>query len=298
VSQNTSKLKSIVPSIIFLLPGVVLFAVFFFGPLVYSLRISFFDWNFVKPELSTFVWFDKYIEQLESAIFQRAVVNTAIYTVLTVSVKLVLGMLVAILLNQKLAGRTGFRVAYYLPVITSWVIVSLLFTYMFSGQRGLVNFILRDLLHLIDKNIMWLADPVMALVPVVLVDIWKGVGWTTVICLAGLQTVPVELGEAAAVDGATKGQQFFKITLPMMRSTLVFLLVVLVLGGLNAYVPFRLITRGDPMDMTHSILTLMYRATFNRLDFGAGAAISYLLTLFVFVLSYFQIKLLKKPDIS
>lgn len=296
--QNKHTLKSIIPALIFLLPGFILFALFFIGPLLYSLRISFYDWNFVKPELSTFVGFENYLTQIKSNIFQRATVNTLVYTVITVAVKLVLGILVAILLNQKLAGRTGFRVAYYLPVITSWVIVSLLFTYMFSSQRGLVNYVLRDVLHLIDKNIMWLADPVLALVPVVLVDIWKGVGWTTVIYLAGLQTIPVELKEAAAVDGANRGQQFFKVTLPMMRPTLVFLVVVLVLGGLNAYVPFHLITSGgNPQDLTHSILTLMYRATFRRLDFGAGAAISYLLTLFVFLLSYVQIKLLKKPEV-
>lgn len=296
--QNKYTLRSVIPAFIFLLPGFVLFILFFFGPLLYSLRISFFDWNFVKPELSTFVGFENYIEQIKSSIFQRATLNTLVYTIITVSVKLALGILVAVLLNQKIKGRTAFRVAYYLPVITSWVIVSLLFTYMFSSQRGLVNYILRDVLHLIDRNVMWLADPILALVPVILVDIWKGVGWTTVIYLAGLQTIPVELMEAASVDGANRIQQFFKITLPMMRPTLVFLVVVLVLGGLNAYVPFQLITNGgNPQDLTHSILTLMYRATFSRLDFGAGAAISYLLTLFVFLLSFVQIKLLKKPDI-
>ena len=209
---------------------------------------------------------------------------------------MVLGFIVAVLLNQKIRGRTGFRVAYYLPVITSWVIVSLLFTYMFSGQSGLVNYFLNDILHIVDHDIMWLADGVLALVPVVLVDIWKGVGWAAVIFLAGLQNIPVDLNEAAAVDGANRWQQLRYITLPMLRATLVFLLVVLLLGGLNAYVPFQLITHGgNPMDQTHSILTLMVRATFSRLDFGSGAAISYMLTLFVFGLSLFQLKLLRKP---
>ena len=239
--------------------------------------------------------FQNYIDQLKAPIFLRAVINTAVYTVITVFVKMVLGFAVAILLNQKCRGRTFLRVAYYLPVITSWVIVSLLFTYMFSGQGGLVNYFLTNVLHATNKNIMWLADPVLALVPVVLVDIWKGVGWTVIIFLAGLQTIPTELIEAAAVDGANNWQRLIKIVLPMMRGTLVFLLVVLILGGLNAYVPFQLITHGDPMDQTHSILTLMYRATFERMDFGSGAAISYLLTLFVFLLSFLQLKLLRKP---
>lgn len=282
-------------ALIFLIPGFVLFFVFFLGPLLYSFRISFFNWNFAHTDRSTFVGLDNYITQLKSPVFQRAVLNTTVYTMITVAVKMVLGFFVAVLLNQKISGRAGFRVAYYLPVITSWVIVSLLFTYMFSGMGGLVNYFLKDVLHVISKNIMWLADPVLALVPVVLVDVWKGVGWTVVIFLAGLQSIPAELLEAAAVDGASRWQRLVSIILPMMRGTLVFLLVVLILGGLNAYVPFQLITHGNPLDMTHSILTLMYRATFTRMDFGGGAAISYLLTLFVFVLSFVQLKLLRKP---
>jgi multiple sugar transport system permease protein len=288
--------SQIVPAIIFLLPGFALFATFFLGPLFYSLRISFFHWNFAHPERSVWVGLSNYVDQLNSPVFQRAVLNTTAYTLITVSVKMVLGFIVALLLNQKLRGRTGFRVAYYLPVITSWVIVSLLFTYMFSGQSGLVNYILNDSLHIIDHDIMWLADGVLALVPVVLVDIWKGVGWAAVIFLAGLQNIPVDLTESAAVDGANRLQQLRYITLPLLRGTLVFLLVVLLLGGLNAYVPFQLITHGgNPMDETHSILTLMVRATFTRLDFGSGAAISYMLTLFVFFLSLLQLKLLRKP---
>ena len=294
--MHTRKSRNqVIPAIIFLLPGFALFFVFFLGPLLYSLRISFYNWNFAHVDRSVFVGFQNYIDQLKDPIFHRAVINTAVYTAITVIVKMVLGFIVAILLNQKLRGRTFLRVAYYLPVITSWVIVSLLFTYMFSGQGGLVNYFLKNVLHATNKNIMWLADPILALVPVVMVDIWKGVGWTVLIFLAGLQTIPTELIEAAAVDGANNWQRLIKIILPMMRGTLVFLLVVLILGGLNAYVPFQLITHGDPMDQTHSILTLMYRATFQRMDFGSGAAISYLLTLFVFLLSFVQLKLLRKP---
>lgn len=294
--MNAKKTRNqLLPALIFLLPGFILFIVFFLGPLIYSFRISFYNWNFAHPDRSTFVGLQNYITQIKSAIFQRAVINTLVYTVITVVVKMVCGFFVAVLLNQKLAGRTFFRVAYYLPVITSWVIVSLLFTFLFSGQGGLVNYLLHNVLHLIDQDIMWLADPVLALVPVVLVDIWKGVGWTVVIYLSGLQNIPVELTEAAAVDGANRWQRLVSIILPQMRGTLVFLLVVQVLGGLNSYVSFQLITKGNPMDMTHSILTLMYRATFTRLDFGGGAAISYLLTIFVFALSFLQLKLLRRP---
>jgi multiple sugar transport system permease protein len=294
-TRSEKKRNQILPAIIFLIPGFTLLFVFFLGPLLYSFRISFYQWNFAHPDRSVFVGLANYITQLTNPIFHRAILNTFAYTLITVSLKMVLGFFVALVLNQKIPARSFFRVAYYLPVITSWVIVSLLFMYMFSGMGGLVNYFLKDVLHVISKNIMWLADPILALIPVILVDIWKGVGWATVIFLSGLQSIPMELLEAAEVDGASPWQRLIKIILPLMRGTIVFLIVVLLLGGLNSYVPFQLITHGNPMDQTHSILTLMYRATFTRMDFGNGAAISYLLTLFVFALSIIQLKLLNKP---
>lgn len=287
--------REIIPILIFLFPGLILFSLFFLGPMIYSFRISLYDWKIVHPENSVWVGLKNYVDVIKNTIFQRAVLNTLAYMVITVLAKLVLGLLLAVLLNQGLRFRGFFRVAYYLPVISSWVIVSLLFEYLFSGQAGLVNYILKDVLHIIQQNIRWLADEYLALVPVMLVDIWKGMGWTAVIYLAGLQSIPKELYEAAMVDGSSRWDSFWGITLPLLRSTLVFLVVVLVIGGLNAYIPFLLITGGDPLDRTHSILTLMVDNTFNKMKFGTGAAISYLLTIFVFVVSWIQLKLLRKP---
>ncbi len=129
--------SDLLPALIFLLPGLVLFVLFFLGPMLYSLRISFFEWKIVHPEQSVFVGFRNYQRALSDPIFQRAILNTLAYTVITVTVKMILGLGVALLLNQRFRGRTFFRVAYYLPVITSWVIVSLLFEYMFNGQAGI-----------------------------------------------------------------------------------------------------------------------------------------------------------------
>lgn len=290
--------SDLIPALIFLLPGLVLFALFFLGPMVYSLRISFFEWKIVHPERSILVGLENYQHALSDPIFQRAVLNTLAYTIITVVIKMALGLCVALLLNQKLPGRTFFRVAYYLPVITSWVIVSLLFEYMFNGQAGLVNYILKDLLRIIPKDILWFADEYLTLVPIILLDIWKGIGWAAIIFLAGLQAIPAELYEAARVDGADAATQLRYITWPLLGPTTVFLVVVLVIGGLNAYVPFQLMTNGgDPLDLTHSVLTLMYEATFGRLDFGYGAAISYLLTGFVFIVSLIELRLMKQQAV-
>jgi multiple sugar transport system permease protein len=250
----------------------------------------------IRPERSEWIGWGNYARAFEDPIFRMAILNTVVNTVITVAGQMVLGILVAVLLNQGIRGRAFFRVAYYLPVITSWVIVSLLFEYMFSGQGGLVNYLLKDILHITSENIRWLADPILAFVPIDLLGIWKGVGWTAIIALAGLQAIPESLYEAAEVDGAGNIASFFKITLPLLRPTLVFLLVALTIGGLNSYVSNLLLTDGgNPLDKTHFILTYMYERTFKNLEFGYGAAISSMLTVFIFLYSTLQIKLLQKP---
>jgi multiple sugar transport system permease protein len=282
-------------ALVFLLPGIVLFAAFVIGPMLYSLRISFFDWKILKPELSTWLGLENYSRALGDPIFRRAVLNTLAYSAVTVPTQIIIGVAIALLLNQKIRGKAFFRVMYYLPVITSWVIVSLLFEYMFSGQAGLINYLLRDVLGVIDKNILWLADPILAFVPIHLLEIWKGIGWVAIIALAGLQVIPQHLLEAAEVDGAGSWQRFRFITLPLLTPTLAFLFVVRTIGTLNGYISNLLITNGgDPLDKTHFVLTLMYEATFTRLDFGYGSAISYLLTVFIFIISIFQIRLLRR----
>jgi multiple sugar transport system permease protein len=277
------------------LPGFLLFGLFVIYPMLYSLRISFYDWNVIKPTKSTFVWLDNYQALLGDPIFRRAILNTLSYTLITVPAQIILALLVAVLLDQHIRFKAAFRVAYYLPVITSWVIVTLIFEYLFNSQAGFINYLLRDMLHLVDKPIAWLADPILVMVPINLLGIWKGVGWSMVILVAALQAIPSELLEAAAVDGATPWQRFWQIVLPLLRPTLVFLLVVLVIGGLNVYISGLLLTDGgQPLDKTHFILTLMYKETFARLNFGGGSAISYFLTVFVFVISVIQLRLLRR----
>ncbi len=187
---HSKSFKENATAYLFILPGFILFALFIFGPLLYSLRISFFDWNVIRPERSEWIGWANYARAFEDPIFRTAILNTIVNTVITVAGQMVLGILVAVLLNQGIRGRAFFRVAYYLPVITSWVIVSLLFEYMFSGQGGLVNYLLKDILHITSENIRWLADPILAFVPIDLLGIWKGVGWTAIIALAGLQAIP------------------------------------------------------------------------------------------------------------
>jgi len=281
----------------FLLPGFLVLATFLILPMGYSLYISFFDWNIVDPDISKFVGFGNYTEILSDTIFQKAALNTAIYALVTVPGQIALGLALAIALNGALRGKGLYRTLFYLPVVTPWVVVALLFEYIFVGQGGLANYILVDLLRIASEPIRWLADPVLAFVPIHLLGIWKGVGWVGVIALAGLQVIPRDLYESAALDGVSNWQKFRFITLPLFRPTLVFLTVVLSIGAMNAYVSNQLITNGgDPQDQTHFILTYMYEKTFSGLEFGPGAAISYLLAMVVFMVSVVQLRLLRRES--
>ena len=279
---------------LFLAPGLILFFLFIVFPMLYSFRISLYDWNIIRPNRSEYLGLQNYASVIDDPVFRRSVFNTLLYALVTVPTQLILGMTVAILLNQKLPGQTFFRTLYYLPVITSWVIVTLLFEYLFNGQAGFINYLLQSS-GLIDKPIRWLADEYLVMVPIHLLGIWKGLGWTAIVMLAGLQAIPETLYEAASVDGANVWHRFWRITLPLMRPTLVFLIVVLTIGALNVYISGLLLTNGgDPLDRTHFVLTLMYEETFQNFEFGRGAAISYLLTVVVFVISLAQIRLLNR----
>jgi multiple sugar transport system permease protein len=286
-------LRTLTPYL-FLLPGFALLTAFILIPMAYSFRISLYDWNVIFPKRSTYLGLDNYTTLIKEPVFRRAAQNTLIYALVTVPAQMVLGLGVAILLNQKLPGQTFFRTLYYLPVITSWVIVTLLFEYLFNSQAGLINYWL-EYIGVIDKPIRWLADEKLAMIPIHLLGIWKGVGWTAIVFLAGLQAIPAELMEAAAVDGANAAQRFWRLTLPLLRPTLVFLAVVLTIGALNVYISGLLLTNGgNPLDRTHFVLTLMYEETFDYFEFGRGAAISYMLTGLIFVISIVQIRLLQR----
>lgn len=291
---GTQRRQEILTALPFILPGLALYALFVAGPIIYSLTMSFFEWDLATPRESVWVGFGNYREAFGDPIFLRAVFNTVVYSLVTVPAQITLGVFVAVLLNQKVRGTGLFRVLYYLPVITNWVIVGVFFKYLFNGQAGFANHLLKNVLGVIDKNILWLADTSLALVPVHLVEIWKGVGWCAVIYLAALQGVPKSLLEAATVDGAGPIRRFFRVTLPMLGATTLFLVVVRTIGTLNGYVSNTIITNGgQPLDQTHFVLTLMYQAAFESLEFGYGAAISYVLAVFILLVSLVEIRLMR-----
>jgi multiple sugar transport system permease protein len=287
-----TRLRKSWPAYLFILPGMFLFVTWTVYPLLDSFVMSFTQWNLVKP--SVFIGTDNYTRALSDPLFWSSLGNTIFYTVVTVPGQMILGLAVALLLDAPLRAKGFFRTIYYIPVVTSWVVVSLVFSYLFNSQAGLINWVLRDGLHVIDENVNWLSNPFTANIAIAVLGIYKGLGWTSVIYLAGLQSVPSELYEAAAIDGANSWQRLRFITLPLIRQTILFLLVILTIGGFQVFISVFIMTGGAPVHRTDVLLTYMYSNAFSSVDLGYGAALSYLFAIMVFALSMLQFRLFRR----
>lgn len=279
---------------LFIAPGFVLFLVTVIYPMVQAFQISFFDWKIIAGAASTFVGFDNYSRAFQDERFWLALSNSALYMVLTVPPQIVLGLGIAMLLKTNSPMQPLFRVLYYLPVVTSWVVVSLLFRYLFA-DRGLINFALDDVMHLTQDKISWLSGRWTAMIAIGALGVWKGVGWSMMIFLAALQGVPRELEEAAIIDGASRWRRFTVVTLPAIWPTMIFVVIMLVIGGFNVFASVLVMTGGGPAGQTEVLLTFMYRQAFEYLDFGYGSAIAVILTTLVFLLSALQLRLFRVP---
>ncbi len=273
------RLRQLRVALPFMLPGLALVAFFVVFPLVRGIEMSLYHWNLMVPSRSTFVGSDNYVRALtKDPLFWGAARNTLLYAAITVPAQMVLGLGAALLLNVAVRGRALFRALYYLPVVTSWLIVSYVFAYLFTDGPGPVNYLLVDILHVLPEPIDWLRGSwATAEVPINLLGIWKGVGWNMVIFLAALQSIPRDLIEAADTDGAGAWQRFRFITLPLLRPTVVFVSVVLVGGAFNVFLSVILLTGGGPQGSTEVLLSYMYNQAFKNLDFGYGTAIGLLM---------------------
>lgn len=261
-------------------------------PIVQAVHMSFYDWKIMSGATSEFLGFGNYIRAFQDGHFWLSLSNSGIYMLFTVPPQIILGLLIALLLKKKSPSQPFFRVLFYLPVVTSWVVVSLLFKYLFADS-GLINFTLGDFLHLTGGDTSWLAGRWTALAAICALGVWKGIGWSMMIFLAGLQGVPKELEESATVDGANAWQRFLAVTLPAIWPAMLFVVVMLVIGGFNVFTSVLLMTGGGPGGQTDVVLTYMYQQAFSFLDFGYGSALSVILTLIVFVAAVIQLRLFR-----
>jgi multiple sugar transport system permease protein len=256
------------------------------------IQLSFYDWNLLPNVPNTFIGLGTYRAAFQDDQFWLALKNTAGYVAITMTGQLTLGLFLAILLDPLTTGKVLIRTLLYIPVVTSVVVASLVFRYLFnSSDAGLMNYLLTDFLGVVKEPISWLREAKTAFIPVYFLGIWKGVGWAMVIFLAALQTIPESYREAAAIDGASDSQITFKIILPIMLPTIILVMILLTIGAFKVYVEVALITGGAPLHRTEVLLSYMYYQAFDHLNFGYANALSFILAMIIFGINRLQLKL-------
>ncbi len=278
-----------------LLPGLALFGMFTVYPIFRLLWMSFCDWSFASMLDQPFIGLANYREVLGDGTFWTVFVNSVVYTLVTVPGQMALGLFTAVLINGIRHFGVTFRVINYLPVITSWVIASLVFRYVFNTE-GLLNYFLTNVIHVTSANVRWLDTRWSGLAVAMILGIWKGVGWNMVVFLAALQQVPAELYEAAEIDGCGAWKKFVSVTLPSIRGTVLFALIMLTIGGFNVFTSIKMITGGKPAHQTDTLLTWMYYKAFSTGKFGYAAALSFIMALSLGLLAILQFKAMRSRD--
>jgi multiple sugar transport system permease protein len=278
----------------FALPFVIVFTLFLAGPIVASLVLSFTDFglrDLRNPLGVDFVGIANYQALLEDPKFRKAIVNTAYFVVVGVPLTLVLGLGAALALDRGIRHfRTVFRVGYYLPVVTSIVAIAVVWRFLLNPDQGLVNLLLAQVG--IDGP-SWLAEPALAMPSIIAMAAWRNLGFAMIVFLAGLQTIPAQLYEAASIDGAGRWQAFRNVTLPLLRPTILFLVVVTTIGYLQLFEEPFVMTEGGPLDQTLSISMYMYQQGFEFFNQGYAAAIAWILFILVAIVAVVQFRLLR-----
>ena len=278
-----------------LLPGLAVFGMFTVYPIFRLLWMSFCDWSFASMLDQPFIGLANSREVLSDGTFWTVFVNSVVYTLVTVPGQMALGLFTAVLINGIKRFGVTFRVINYLPVITSWVIASLVFRYVFNTE-GLLNYFLTNVIHVTSANVRWLDTRWSGLAVAMILGIWKGVGWNMVVFLAALQQVPAELYEAAEIDGCGAWKKFVSVTLPSIRGTVLFALIMLTIGGFNVFTSIKMITGGKPAHQTDTLLTWMYYKAFSTGKFGYAAALSFIMALSLGLLAILQFKAMRSRD--
>lgn len=294
---------------LFLLPYLVLFGVFVVVPVFYGFAISLTDWHVLAPE-KRFVGFANYAGALRDDLFLRSLINTAYFAVMVVPLGNLLSLLLALGVARESRLTTFYRVAYYLPVVISVAVVAVLWRWLYSTQWGLINYALEQgtealrSLPLLGQHlpayrpIPWLSSPYVAMPSIALLSVWWGAGGNMIVYLAGLQAIPEQYYEAAKIDGANGWQRFWAVTWPQLRPTLLFCLVLSVIGAFQLFGQVMILTQGGPDFSTYTLVYYLYHSGFGLYKMGYASAVAYLLFAIVLVFTLIQFKLLSVKEVS
>lgn len=264
-------------------------------PILISFLLSFTSFglrDLQNPIGATFVGVDNYAALLSDAKFWKALGNTFYFVAIGVPLTLGIGLLIASALSRGITRfRTVFRVGYYLPVITSIVAIAVVWRFLLNPDVGLINNVLQAV-GITGPE--WLANPTLAMPSIIAMAVWRNLGFAMVVFIAGLQAIPVTLYEAAAIDGAGRWQAFRYVTLPMLRPTILFMLVITTIGYLQLFEEPFVMTDGGPLDATLSVTMYMYQQGFEFFKQGYASAVAYVLFVIVAVIAFLQFRFLRE----
>ena len=269
--------------------GPTLFGLIFgtLGPVLAAIGISFTEWEVITPP--TFAGLDNYRHLLQDPTFTKSIVNTIYYVGVTVPVSTMLSLLLALLLNQKLRGITWYRTAYFLPVVSSTVAVALVWSWIYSKDFGLINYVLRIFGQ---QPIAWLSSSQWAMPAMIIMGIWGTLGEGMIIFLAGLQAIPQSYYEAAEVDGAGSFRKFTGITLPLITPSLFFYFIITMINAFQTFEQIYIMTRGGPSNATTTIVYYIYRNAFRNFEMGyaSSQAIFLFITILILTIIYWRMQ--------
>ncbi|AKL96423.1 sn-glycerol-3-phosphate ABC transport system permease protein UgpA [Clostridium aceticum] len=271
-------------------PAIGLFLTFFMYPIGYLFFLSFTSWNLISPK-KEFVGFENYYELLQAQQFHTILRNTTVYTFLMVTISISLALVLALWLNKKGFFYNFAQGAIFTPHIISLVSVSLVWLWIMDPDYGLLNWVL-GLVGLPPSK--WIASPDTALSSLVLVGVWKTLGYNTLVLLAGLQSIPKDIYEAATLDRASRWATLCKITLPMLSPTLFFLLVITTIASFKVFDTINIMTQGGPIDATNMIVFFIYQNAFDFFRIGYASAAGMLLVILIGTLTFLHFRLLAR----
>jgi multiple sugar transport system permease protein len=268
----------------FLIPTFTIILGFHFFPIFYSFILAFYNWDLISP--AHYSGLRNFRILLQDPLFWQSLWNTLFYSIVSVPMNIFLALSVAMLLNQKIKGIDAYRVIYFIPVITSINAVSIVWKLIYHPQFGILNKILEQF-GLPGQR--WLLDPRWAMLSIIVMSVWKGLGYNIIIFLTGLKNIPAHLYEAATVDGASRWHKFRHITWPLLSPVTFFILVISIIGSFQVFAQIYMMTPGGgPMNSTTTIVFYLYKAGFGDFHFGYAAAIAFELFIMIFLLTMLQ----------
>ncbi len=284
--QRANQRGDISTATLALAPAAILFLVFNLYPLLYSGYLSFLEWDGFGSD-KKFVGLQNYQTFLDSPEFTNSLEVTAVYTVGVTALSIALGLVLAVLLNSGIRGQTIYRVLYFLPVVTSTIAVAIVWRYLLTPHRGYIDIFLRDV-GIMPPQPTWLRNTDWALRVIMLVGVWKRLGFNIVIYLAGLQGIPHEYYEAARVDGAGPVRCFWSITIPLIAPITLLLVIMSIIDSFLIFDVVYVMTEGGPLNSTEVIGLLLYNQAFRYFNMGQASAIAWVIFAIVFTITLLQ----------